>query len=337
VARLATTLGAAALSFYLVEQPIRRGALRGWRGRIAVPAGFAAAAVTTVVATVGATAASPLEQVQAGQKLRGRPGPTAAGRRATASAQGGGPQPSRILLVGDSVPYTLLPGLQPQAAEHRVSVDTTLVAGCGVVGGTATYYDGQIPPHAPGCEKLVDDYEQTGLDRERPDVVIWMSTWEVYDRIVQGERVRFGSTTWDEMMLDKIDQAARRLTAGGAHLMITTMAPRAPNELVPPSDAAETSRYVRLNQLYTQYARAHPHSVSIVDFAGMLCPGGPPCSRTVDGIDPRPLDGLHFTPKTAPWAAGRLLDAVLACRRASAGWFCPEQVPAVAGSQAARK
>ncbi len=138
-------------------------------------------------------------------------------------------------------------------------------------------------------------------------------------------------------MLDKIDQAARRLTAGGAHLVITTMAPRAPNELVPPSDAAETSRYIRLNQLYTQYARAHSETVSVVDFAGMLCPGGPPCAGTVDGIEPRPLDALHFTPKTARWAAGRLFDAVLACRRTTAGWLCPEQVPAGTGSQAARK
>jgi peptidoglycan/LPS O-acetylase OafA/YrhL len=336
--RLATTLAAATLSFYLVEQPIRRGALRGWRGRIAVPAGFAAAAVTIVVATVGATAASPLEQVQAGQKLTARPAPTAPGQRSSASAQGAATsQPSRILLVGDSVPYTLLPGLQPLGVQHGVSVDTALVAGCGVVGGTTTYYDGQIPPQAPGCEKLVDDYEQTALDRDHPDMVIWMSTWEINDRIVQGERVRFGNGAWDEMMLGKIDQAARRLTAGGAHLVITTMAPRAPNDLVPPSDGAETSRYVRLNQLYTQYARAHPGTVSVVDFAGILCPGGPPCSRTVDGIDPRPLDGLHFTTKTAGWAAGRLLDTVLACRRTNASWLCPEQVPTGAGAQAARK
>jgi peptidoglycan/LPS O-acetylase OafA/YrhL len=336
--RLATTLGAATLSFYLVEQPIRRGALRGWRGRVAVPAGFATAAVAIVVATVGATAASPLEQVQAGQKLQAKPAPTAPGRQSSAPARGvAAPQPASILLVGDSVPYTLLPGLQPLGAEHGVSVDTALVAGCGVVGGTATYYDGQVPPHAPGCEELVDDYEQTALDRDRPDIVIWMSTWEINDRIVQGERVRFGSNAWDQMMLDKIDQAAQRLTTGGAHLVITTMAPRAPNELVPPSDATETSRYVRLNQLYTQYARAHPERVSIVDFAAMLCPGGPPCSRTVDGIEPRPLDGLHFTPKTAGWAAGRLLDAVLACRPTTAGWLCPEEVPAGRGSQAARK
>jgi peptidoglycan/LPS O-acetylase OafA/YrhL len=338
VARLATTLGAATLSFYLVEQPIRRGALRGWRGRIAVPTGFATAAVVTVVATVGATAASPLEQVQAGQKLPSRQSPRAAAQRQAASGRGAATaQPASILLVGDSVPYTLLPGLQPLAAEHGVTVDTALVAGCGVLGGVATYYDGQIPPHSQGCEKLVDDYEQTVLDRDHPDVVIWMSTWEINDRVVNGERIRFGDANWDAMMLDKIDQAGRRITAGGAHLVITTMAPRAPNELVPPSDAAETSRYVRLNQLYKQYAVAHPERVSVVDFAGMLCPGGPPCSRTVDGIEPRPLDGLHFTPKTAGWAAGRLLDAVLACRRTTAAWLCPEHVPAGTGSQAARK
>jgi len=239
--------------------------------------------------------------------------------------------------VGDSVPYTLLPGLRPVAAEQGVSVDTALVAGCGVVGGVATYYDGRVPPHAEGCEQLVDDYERTALDRDRPDIVVWMSTWEVNDRIVGGERIKFGGAGWDAMLLDKINQAARRLTAGGAHLVITTMAPRGPNDLVGPSDAAETSRYVRVNDLYRQYAREHPDTVSVVDFAGAVCPGGPTCPRTVDGIDPRPLDGLHFTPQTAGWAAQQLLDAVLACRPASAGWLCPAQQFTGTGSHAARK
>jgi hypothetical protein len=122
------------------------------------------------------------------------------------------------------------------------------------------------------------------------------------------------------MMLTGIDQASRRLTAGGAHLVITTMAPRPPNDLMTPSDAAdETSGYLRLNELYTQYASAHPETVSVVDFAGAVCPGGPPCPRTVDGINLSPLDGLHFTPETASWAAQWLLDAVLACRPGTAG------------------
>ena len=335
--RLAVTVGAATLSFYLVEQPIRRGALRGWRGRVAVPTGFATAGFVLVVATVGATAGTPLGQVQAGQKLTVTPPPTAAQRGSASGRRVAAPEQARIVLVGDSVPYTLLPGLQPLAAERGVTVDAALVAGCGVVGGVATYYDGTVPAHARGCERLVDDYERSTLDRDHPDLVVWMSTWEVNDRIVQGERIRFGDPAWDGMMLEKIDEAARRLTSSGAHLVIMTMAPRAPNELVPPSDAAETSRYLRLNELYTQYARAHTDTVSVVDFAGAVCPGGPPCPRTVDGIEPRPLDGLHFTPETARWGSQWLLDAVLACRAATAGSLCPEQQFTGKGGHAARK
>lgn len=43
-----------------------------------------------------------------------------------------------------------------------------------------------------------------------------MSTWETYDRIVKGERIRFGGRAWDDMMLGEIDQAASRLAACGA-------------------------------------------------------------------------------------------------------------------------
>jgi peptidoglycan/LPS O-acetylase OafA/YrhL len=338
VLRLAVTVGAATLSYYLVEQPIRRGVLRGWRGRIAVPTGFATVAAVVMVATVGATAATPLANVRAGQKLTGTPTPRALESGSAAARNVAAGAPSRILVVGDSVPYTLLPGLQPAATEHGVSVDTALIAGCGVVGGVAAFADGDVPPNAPGCEKRVDEYEQTTLDRSHPDLVVWMSTWETYDRIVGGERIRFGGRAWDDMMLAEIDQASRRLTAGGAHLVITTMAPRAPNEIMTPSGIAdEASRFVRLNELYTQYASAHPETVSVVDFAGAVCPGGPPCPRTVDGIDLRPLDGLHFTPETAGWAAQWLLDAVLACRPGTAGWLCPPQQLTGTGSHAARK
>jgi hypothetical protein len=215
-------------------------------------------------------------------------------------------------------------------------LDTALVAGCGVVGGTATYFDGKIPAQAPGCEKVVTEYEQEKLAGDRPDIVVWMSMWEVNDRIVNGDLVKFGSRAWDEMMLAEIDESATRLTSKGAHLIITTVASRASSDYAP-SNPSEDARYVRLNELYRQYARTHPGSVSILDFAASVCPGGPPCARSVDGVEIRPLDGTHFTPKTARWAAARLLDPVLACRREASGWQCPERAPDASGSRSARK
>jgi hypothetical protein len=115
------------------------------------------------------------------------------------------------------------------------------------------------------------------------------------------------------------------------------MAPRSPNELLPASDAQETSRYLRLDALYRQYAQSHPTTTSVIDFARVVCPNGPPCPRTVGGIDPRPEDGLHFTPQTARWAAPRLLDAVLACRPSSLGWTCPDSSTGAPRTQSARK
>ncbi len=329
--RLAVTVGAAALSFYLVEQPIRRGALRGWKARVALPTGFATAAALLVVTTVGATAATPLEQVRVGQKLASKSTPTAAAKSGRQAA-GSGP---RILLVGDSIPYTLLPGLEPRAAKRGVTLDTALVAGCGVVGGVAMYFDGGLPPQARGCEKLVDTYERESLASD-PQLVLWMSMWEVNDRVVDGELIRFGSDEWDRMMLGKIDEAATRLTSGGAHLVITTIAARASSDFAP-SSPDEDVRYERLNELYRRYAREHPQTVSVIDFARVVCPGGAPCPRTVDGVDLRPHDGLHFTPDSARWAAPRLLDAVLACRPSAVGWACPDTATVEPGRQSAHK
>ncbi|HET6809694.1 MAG TPA: acyltransferase family protein [Acidimicrobiales bacterium] len=51
VARLAVVTGVASLSFHLVETPVRRGALAGWRGALAAPAAAMAAAGAVLAAT----------------------------------------------------------------------------------------------------------------------------------------------------------------------------------------------------------------------------------------------------------------------------------------------
>src|SRR2546429_6045776 len=73
--RLAATFGAATLSFYLVEQPIRRGALRGWRGRIAAPAGVATAGGGAGGGPPGAAGAPPPPGGAGGPQRDGPPHP----------------------------------------------------------------------------------------------------------------------------------------------------------------------------------------------------------------------------------------------------------------------
>jgi hypothetical protein len=52
-----------------------------------------------------------------------------------------------------------------------------------------------------------------------------------------------------------------------------------------------------------RFAARHPRDVTLVDLAGLMCPGGPPCPEKLEnGITPRPLDGGHFSAASAVWA-----------------------------------
>ncbi len=60
---------------------------------------------------------------------------------------------------------------------------------------------------------------------------------------------------------------------------------------------------LNLNQVFRRFAALHPDDVAIVDLASHVCPTGQPCDPVRDGIEPRPLDGIHFTAEGSAWAA----------------------------------
>ncbi|HZT67416.1 MAG TPA: acyltransferase family protein [Acidimicrobiales bacterium] len=148
LAAVAATFGLAAASYYLIELPIRRGALAGWRRRLALPAAVGATAVGIVavsmpVATAAAVAppsmlaASVASASPAGSSApAGAPSPAGPANvaqigtvRSTAPTSSAAPpaaptpalfsigrvptaaDPLRVLVIGDSVMNTTEPGL----------------------------------------------------------------------------------------------------------------------------------------------------------------------------------------------------------------------------------
>src|SRR5207244_8764551 len=85
--RFACTLAIATVSYYLVELPIRRGALRGWRARVLTPATalVVAAAFVAVTTTIPATGLSP---AAANAKAGTAPGLATQGSTPPAAAPG---------------------------------------------------------------------------------------------------------------------------------------------------------------------------------------------------------------------------------------------------------
>lgn len=319
---VAITLAAAGVSYALVEQPIRRGLLRGWPARVAAPLGIATAVGFLLVATMGGVSPPDYATVAPGTVIevegkRGTPSPSTTAPSATSSTAPPAapvgpmpaPRPSRVLLVGDSLGASLVDGLQLALEGQGIVFAATVVPGCSTVGGMVADENGVPIDWSSGCDGIASA-QADAVAREQPDVVLWLGLWEISHRYVDGQAYPFGTAEGDAMLLQQLDAARARLTAGGARLVLLTVAPGAHSDR---GDAAATLRQrpPHLNSLFRTLAARHPESVSVIDAAAMLCPTGDPCPEAVDGVRLRPSDGIHFGPDGARWAGLRIVNALL--------------------------
>jgi peptidoglycan/LPS O-acetylase OafA/YrhL len=312
VVRLALTFGIATLSYYLVELPIREGRLFRRRFGVAIPTAFVGAGVAVMVATAGVAPLPAYLQgatrvVKAAGESTRAPAPTPA---VTTSGLPEAP-PRRLLLVGDSLAVSLLPGLEQVTAPAGVELSSRAVSGCGLMAGMPLDPNEQPYPWSAACDTNIARIEATAVRETQPDLVMWLSgSWDERDRIVGGKTVKLGSVRGDRVVSQLIDDAARRLTANGARLIIVTLAPEAPGTQVAP-DPHRNQRLAKLNQLLRAYAAAH--HIPVADLRSIVCPHTPsrkPCPRVVNGILLRP-DGYHFDAGASRFVAERLLPRVL--------------------------
>ena len=315
------TFAIATASFYLVEQPIRRGALRGRWALAASPSAFVATGLVVVAATAGASPPPAYLQggpdqlrtsVQRDQVATPPPNEPAPPQTAPQALAPGAALPPvhRILLVGDSLAESLLDGFKQAAAENGIELYPASVPGCGVLGGEPVDITGKTYSWSASCEREIPKYENARLAQIHPDLVIWLSGWDRDDRIVNGQQVSTTTMAGRAVFAGLIDDAATRLTSTGARLVLMTVAPAAPSDEYP--DPPPDHTFEHMNGLLRDYARAHPDRAAIVDLAGLLCPSGhQPCPEEIDGVKPRHRDGNHFEPDTELWVARRLMPMVL--------------------------
>ncbi len=310
-ARLGTTLAIAAVSYYVVELPIRRGVmLRGRVAGVAAPAAAMATAMVILVATAGAVsppAVYAAPKSAATPKLP--PPPPSTAPPVTVAQQASvvaapPPPPRTIALVGDSVVDSLVPGMQQVAGARGARIVSGALPGCPVANGVSVDPNGAPFKWSFDCLKVVPDFEQKLIEQQRPDLVVWLSTWETADRLVDGKHLKFGTPEHDAALLQAMEEARVRLTAQGARIVILTVPPLAATDYIDPKSSAPL--YSHLNSLIRRFAREHPEDLSVIDFSSIVCPGGYPCPEVIDGLRLRP-DGGHFTKETSVWVADRLV------------------------------
>ncbi|MEY2458929.1 MAG: hypothetical protein QOG30_759 [Acidimicrobiaceae bacterium] len=339
--RLTLTFVAAALSYCLVERPIRersvppRKKLLNFAGAVALVAGVvwwsASGATPPPSYLVGTAPPATAQGADGGAAptftwgygdplICGDPRPNEtdeardAASRDPALSLPSSAHEQRILLIGDSSACSLWPGLRAVGDVQGIATDQGSVFGCGIaIGEFTTTRNEAVTPNSARCQPFLDYVLPRALARANPTVVVWMSIWEKSDLVVDGRTIVAGTSEWETEIMARMDAALAKLTSGGARVVMVTEAAPAPN----PAQGTETfdreaddAGYARLNALLRRFAARHTDNITLVDLAAKVCPSGPPCPENVEGLHARP-DGRHFTPTSAVWAARFVISEAL--------------------------
>jgi peptidoglycan/LPS O-acetylase OafA/YrhL len=305
-ARCGITVALAAVSWWVIEQPIRR-----WRP-VAVPSLRLAAAVVATAAVLtlqivptglrpgdpdlppGVSTAAVERVVDPVEVARpGAVAPRAPGERV-------------VTVFGDSIGWTLMRYLP--ATPGLKFVDRTTI-GCGVARGGPYEYYGERLEQKPECDAWPSRWAQR-IAYDRPDVaVLVIGRWEIMDRVYQGKWTHIGDPTYDIYLEGELRRALDTVGSTGAKVVVTTepfnRRGEQPDGTLYPED--EPDRVNKWNTLLRRVAADYPN-VSVLDLNKKLGPRGVYTSK-INGIQVR-SDGVHLTPEGVKWLTPWLLDAV---------------------------
>jgi len=300
IAALILTVGIAALSYYVVERPIRTGQPLGARGRrrwqLRRP-GVALAAVPVVLLLVASAS-------------------VAATRVPPPSAD-----TPVLLLTGDSVPLHLEVAFERATAARGWRVVSAAEGGCSVTGDIKAKPNGDAYAAAM-CDQVTVPLQDQLIAQDHPDVVLWWDRWSLSDYLTpSGEHVSPGSPRFWELRRASLDAAVRRLGAGGATVVLVATEPpgvgmwtRCTDQQCPDWDRFQIEHYgditTRWNAMLQSYARAHPDRARFLSVTEAVChDAASPCDDLIDGVPARP-DGTHYAGAGQDLVTGLIVDAI---------------------------
>ncbi|WP_307856961.1 acyltransferase family protein [Mycolicibacter acidiphilus] len=305
-ARCAVTVAVAAVSWWAIEQPIRR-----WQPvRVPLlPLGAAvsgtAVAVTVLVVPVAerpvaVTGLSP--DVAAAAAVL--PSPPTRSRAVQPHREHGGPR--TVSVFGDSIGWTVMHYLP--ATPGYDFVDHTVV-GCSIVRAGPYRWAGKTIAQGKDCDGWPARWARQ-IKADRPDVVLlFVGRWETVDRVNEGQWTHIGDPTFDAYLAAELGSALDVLEAAGSRVVVTTVpysrfGERPDGSLWPEDNPVRVDRW---NALLRRTV-AGRDAVSVIDLNKKLGPAGVYTAK-VDGIKVR-SDGIHLTPEGVRWLVPWLEESI---------------------------
>lgn len=209
-------------------------------------------------------------------------------------------EPLRILVVGDSVAFSLAAEFRP---EGSVVWDQSR-HGCDPSPGDRVAVRSGRDRTPQVCDWRTD--WARAVQAWDPDVVVWHTgTWSTYDRIVDERTYKIGTPEWHDMEAQVHAEAMRILTAGGAKLIVAVVAPAWETARGKPLETTpeESARRMPLLLEAVRDAATRVEGVTVLDTSEAIC--RPDCNRPE-----LRADGVHYSPAgakvVADWLTGHL-------------------------------
>jgi peptidoglycan/LPS O-acetylase OafA/YrhL/lysophospholipase L1-like esterase len=322
--RMTATFAVAALSFKLLEMPIRRGLLRGLWALGALLSSIALVTGLLVLTTSGAGPSAPASD-RASKII------DAVDNTAVSSDPGTSPNvpavpagtlgPARVLVLGDSEAAFLSMGMGPLSSSQGVSFAQDSTFGCGFVNGPSKL-DGKVYLGRVGIRSkdlLVPCATQltrwsADVNRFNPDVVVIVNgAFDVHDHLYDGRW-----TSLDDPKFRAAERAAMlaavRAVKRPANAVVLTTAPyyHQPERLDGSAWPEDAHRRVdTYDQLLRSVAASLRPGVRVVDVHSYLDPKGGTLSA-VGGAPTYLADGIHLSLPGATYLSKWLLPRLAA-------------------------
>jgi peptidoglycan/LPS O-acetylase OafA/YrhL len=317
--RVGLTVAVAALSYVLIEQPIRTGQWPIPIQRLRLRAGARTAAAGGAV-VVGASAALILVATAPAPQaplLAAIPEPLASSTSQSSSTPSPMERPlrmpgdkPRIAFFGDSVAWTLGFYLPTYTA---LTVTVPAMQGCGIARLPDIRYADEPHTNYQYCHVWDTVWRQSVADLDPDVAVILLDRWELMDRRLDGEYQHVGQKEFDAYLTSELELALSIVGARGGHTVLLTApytrrAERRDGSLYPED---EPERVDAWNRLLRRVAEEHPQTVTVIDLNRRVCPDGE-FTWSIDDLRIR-SDGLHFTEEgvrrwIAPWLMPKLIS-----------------------------
>jgi peptidoglycan/LPS O-acetylase OafA/YrhL len=328
LARVGLAVAIAALSYDLVEMPIRRGVLKTWRSWVALPIGAAVAVPAGASGLQGSTLSAPptTTATTSGGTVAGQSTTTVPYPSSLSPAPPGvprSPHPVKVLVVGDSIAGTLAIGLDLVARNANVQIVDEGLPGCSVSNTEQIKVLFYVAASGPPCDSTNPDAIfatwRHWVDTYNPDVVVYAARSQTFDQQVGSTWEHIGQASFDSYLTARFRRAVEVLGARGAAVVFMTSPyydSGTQSSGTPwPEDAPDRVNLDNATIRRVATSSSAPGGVYVFNLNGVVSPGGR-YSAAVDGVNVRCSDGVHFTTSGGIYVGLRLVPDLVALGQA---------------------